>query len=71
MKAEFAADDAGALHHSPVSQTPPERMTMDRMQVDCVFGTVGGSFIARRFTPQPMALDSSDAPEMSRYDAGV
>lgn len=37
-------EDAGALRHSPVSQTPPERMTMERMAVGCG----GGSFIARR-----------------------
>lgn len=71
MKAQFVVAAAGALHHSPVSQTPPERMTLGRMQVDCVFGTVGGSFIAGRFTSEPMALGRSDVPKMSRYDAGV
>lgn len=55
-----------------LSQTPAERMTtMGRMQVDCVVGTSGGSFIARRFTSQPMALHRSDLPKMSRYEAGV
>lgn len=71
MKAQFVDDDAGALRHSPVSQTAPERMMMDRMQVDCVVGTVCGSFIARRFTSEPMALDRSDVRKMSRYKAGV
>lgn len=67
MNARSVEEDAAALHHSPVSQTPPERMTMERMPVGCV----GGSFIARRFTSEPMALDRSDVPKMSRYAAGV
>lgn len=44
MKAEFVVDDAGGLRHSPVSLTAPERMTMVRMQLDCVSCTVGGVF---------------------------
>lgn len=64
-------EDAGVLHRSPVSRTPPERMTMERMPVGCVSARVGGSFIARRFTSEPMALDRSDVPKMSRYAAGV
>lgn len=71
MKARSVEEDAGVHHRSPVSRTPPERMTMERMPVGCVSARVGGSFIARRFTSEPMALGRSDVPKMSRYAAGV
>lgn len=71
MKARSVDEDAGVLPRSPVSRTPPERMTMERMPVGCVSARDSGSFIARRFPSEPMALDRSDVPKMSRYAAGV
>lgn len=71
MKAEFVVDNAGGLHHLPVSQTPPERMTKDRRRSIVSPAQLVGSFIARWFTAEPMALDKRDVPKMSRYDAGV
>lgn len=71
MKAQFVVDNAGGLHHLPVSQTPPERMTMDRCRSIVSPAQLVGSFIARCFTAEPMALDKRDVPKMSRYDAGV
>lgn len=71
MKSEFVVDNVEGLHHLPVSQTPPERMRMDRCRSIVSSAQLVGSFIARWFTAEPMALDKRDVPKMSRYDAGV